>query len=750
MNLVTIFSEELMHALGWSLIHSLWQGAVIALLLAMVLLFFRKSSSKFRYRLSVGSLFLIFGLFIGTFVFFYSNANLQKAEKTIIEHDEFIEFIVETTNVSRAENTDFLTAYVDYFNTHLPFVVTLWLMGMMVFALRFLGGLAYTQRLKHSQNLPMAFEWEEVMMEIKTRLKITQNIQLVESKLVSVPMVIGYLKPMILLPIGVVNQLSISEVEAVMAHELAHIKRYDYLVNIIQSIIETLLFFHPAIWWISGEIRRERENCCDDLALGIVDNLTFAKALATLEQFRLNSIYQRKPQFSMAAITSKNQLLNRVQRILNQPQKNQHNFRGFFAALILAISFVGTSLDAQKVEMPEQTNEPNVPVLIDNIEIETDLEFPEINILADSIESSELPQLVAPVFPNLTAPTFPNNLEANNIEVIVSPNSETFNLLPRKNIIVLQNTNVKSNATLKIKADKSKILDDIISITIRKDTSITDEIQEITIVRKVKNKNGKAVDLTIEIKSVDGIKTVTTYENGRKLTKDELEQYKTYIDESYSIANKDRIRFSGDRDAIVRLRQSENEAIKKYEVEMVELRKQLAKEKAKMNRAIAEQSRTLTLEQAKLERENAEQIAALAREQAVIERELAEHSKELALEFQEQLKALKEEEVAIAEALTIQKVELEREMAEKALMIAKSKRHDIWVEKFKEEMIKDGILEEGVTSFKLKMDDKGIKVNGKKLTKEQEEKYFKMYEHFSGGKWYKGSAIQIRVKDEEF
>ncbi|MFK7948685.1 MAG: M56 family metallopeptidase [Saprospiraceae bacterium] len=748
MNFATFFSEEIMHALGWSLIHSLWQGAIIALLLAVFLLFFRKSSSKFRYRLSVSSLFLAFGLFVGTFLFFYLNAGSQEVETMLTDNEEIIEVIIETTNATTAETTNFLAVYTDYFNTHLPFIVTLWLMGMVVFTLRFLGGLAYTQRLKHSQHSPMDFEWEEVMNEIVTRFKITQNIQLVESKLVSVPMVIGYLKPMILLPIGVINHLSISEVEAVLAHELAHIKRYDYLVNIIQSIIETLLFFHPAIWWISGEIRRERENCCDDLALEIVDSLTFAKALASLEQFRLNSIYQRKPQFSMAAITNKNQLLNRVQRILKQPQKSQHNFRGFFAALILIISFVGTSLDAQKVELIEPKSEVNSPI-IEQIDIET-TQISTAEIFPEALENTELPKLVEPTFSTIETSTLPNNFEVDEMVVIVSPTSKEMNWLPRKNIIKVPNANIKSNSIIKIKTTKTSILDNIVSITIRKDTSITSEIKEITIVRSVKDKNGKDTELTIEIKSIDGIKTVTTYENGRKLSKNEQQHYQSYIDESQAIASEERVRFSGNRDAHIRLRKSEHEEMRKHKMEMVELRKQLAKEKANMNREIAKENATLSREQAQMRREYAEEMAALAREQAVIERELAAHSRELAAEYRKELKVLKAEEMVIAQELTQQQMELKREMAEQALEIAKVQKDNIWIDKFKKELIKDGFLEKGMTSFKVKMDDKGIKVNGKKMTAVQEKKYIDLYKSLTGNEWNKGNAIHIRVRDEDF
>lgn len=732
MNLVNIFSDELMHALGWSLIHSLWQGAAIALLLAIVLLLFRKKSSKFRYRLSVSSLFFAFALFVGTFMIFYLNTASIETENILIQNEEIIEVIIESTNPITEENTNFLTVYTNYFNTHLPFIVTLWLMGMVIFTLRFLGGLAYSQRLKHSQHSPMDFEWEEVMNEIQTQFNITQNIQLVESKLVAVPMVIGYLKPMILFPFGVINQLSISEVEAVLAHELAHIKRYDYLVNIVQSIIETLLFFHPAIWWISGEIRRERENCCDDLALEIVDNLTFAKALAILEQFRLNSIYQRKPQFSMAAITNKNQLLNRVQRILNQPQKNQNNFRGFFAACILLISFVATSLDAQQVEAIEPKNKSEFPTILTEVDVIESKnivsEEEEFSTIIESDFSTELVEFSTSTLLESDVEL----LDFTDAKVTVHSNSSNFNWTSPDNMIIIPKEIGLNNQTIvTVKTDN------VVSITIKKDTSITG-IEEITIIRNVKDKNGNDAKLKMEIKSVDGIKTVTTYENGKKLDEKDQKYYQSYIDESQAIANKESVHFGNNGHSEIRLR--------KKVIEKEVIRRQAEAEGKRADKLELAEVSVVKKEMLEQKRE----LAVIARERAIIERELAEHNKNIAREYQEQLKELQAQEREIIAGLAEQQTEVKRQMAEQALVIAKSQKHNIWINQFKIEMVKDGILKEEPTNFKLKMDDKGIKVNGKKLTLEQEKKYIKIYESITGEKWQKGNAIHIQVTDEKF
>ena len=118
---------------------------------------------------------------------------------------------------------------------------------------------------------------------LSRRLHITRAITLFESTLVDVPTVIGFVKPVILLPASVLGGLTPQQLEAILAHELAHIRRHDYIVNLLQSLLETLLFYHPAVWWLSRRIRIEREHCCDDLAVSLCgDPLVYARALADL------------------------------------------------------------------------------------------------------------------------------------------------------------------------------------------------------------------------------------------------------------------------------------------------------------------------------------------------------------------------------------------------------------------------------------------------------------------------------------
>src|SRR5580693_5112634 len=135
------------------------------------------------------------------------------------------------------------------------------------------------------------------------------------SALVQAPVVVGWLKPVVLVPVGALAGLPPEQIEALLAHELAHIRRHDYLVNILQSIAEALLFYHPAVWWISNHIRNERELCCDDVAVAISgDAFIYARALVDLEQYR-------PAHLNPALAANGGSLRERIGRLLGQPTR---------------------------------------------------------------------------------------------------------------------------------------------------------------------------------------------------------------------------------------------------------------------------------------------------------------------------------------------------------------------------------------------------------------------------------------------
>jgi HEAT repeat protein len=166
-------------------------------------------------------------------------------------------------------------------------------------------------------------------------------VLLLESALVRVPTVIGWLRPFILLPVGALTGLTTRQLEAIIAHELAHIRRHDYLINLLQAVVETLLFYHPAVWWVSRRIRQEREHCCDDLAVAVCgDPLIYARALLEMEQLRAAG-----PQLAMAA--NGGLLMNRIQRLVGAQTPHTNRFSGLFAGVIALTTLVSVGTGAQ-------------------------------------------------------------------------------------------------------------------------------------------------------------------------------------------------------------------------------------------------------------------------------------------------------------------------------------------------------------------------------------------------------------------
>ena len=165
--------------------------------------------------------------------------------------------------------------------------VPLWFIGVLALSLRLGFGWLCVARIRRAANEPLTGLWPERVRAMAGRLRISKPVRIAQSAIVQVPMLIGWVRPVILIPASVVSGLTIAQLEAVIAHELAHVRRHDYLANIVQTAAEILLFYHPACWWISKQIRAEREHACDDLAVSVCgDRVLYAEALADLETVR--------------------------------------------------------------------------------------------------------------------------------------------------------------------------------------------------------------------------------------------------------------------------------------------------------------------------------------------------------------------------------------------------------------------------------------------------------------------------------
>ena len=285
MTTLTLFSHHpLVHALGWSLLHFLWQGTAVGILLASVLGLLRARSPQLRYAASCCGLALMVVLPLATFARLAAARQIMATPTT-------------TSNMDRSSglnlHNDFgttepwLDQMIGKLDRSVPWVLSFWFAGVILLLSRLNLGLIAARRMKSAANQLAPAELQFMLHQLRRRLGVERTIKLANSALVQVPTVIGWLRPVILIPMSCLMGLSTSQVEAVLAHELAHIRRHDYLVSVFQSVVETLLFYHPAVWWVSRQVRREREHCCDDLAVRISgDSLSYAKALSFLEERR--------------------------------------------------------------------------------------------------------------------------------------------------------------------------------------------------------------------------------------------------------------------------------------------------------------------------------------------------------------------------------------------------------------------------------------------------------------------------------
>jgi bla regulator protein blaR1 len=346
------FSENLDYALGWMVVHSLWQGTAIAFVAGLVNIALRKKSARLRYIVANISLFLILAMAVTTFCYHYDFSKTPTQMRLIPTQDDLVNNIVSIPSAQPELATPLsIQGFKDYFNHNMPLVVTIWILGVAIFMLRLLGGVSYIYYLKSRMNFPPDEYWTDMLQRLASRSGISKSIELVESAIVRTPMVIGHFKPMILFPMGVINRLAPAEVEAILAHEIAHVMRHDFLFNIFQSVVEALFYFHPAVWWLSSQIRNERESACDEMAIELINSkLNYAKALVTIQEM---AYYPLSPALAFAG-QRKNQFVMRMQRILNQPYKT-NVMEKIIATLLIVVTLFGLTI-GQNINSNKEKN----------------------------------------------------------------------------------------------------------------------------------------------------------------------------------------------------------------------------------------------------------------------------------------------------------------------------------------------------------------------------------------------------------
>jgi GWxTD domain-containing protein len=334
--------------LGLALAHFVWEGAAIAAIFAVTLAIFRGSSAPLRYALACAALAAMPIAFGVTFAVSLPPSPTRTMVPIPLPEPSRVQF--ESAPQAPPESWKF--------SSLVQWAAPLWLAGVAGFLLYRFASWVAAQRFRRRGTWPAPKEWPQYVATLATQLGISRPVALLESYLAEVPMVIGYLRPVILVPIGMLAGWPLNQVEAILLHELAHIRRVDYLVNLAQTIIESLLFYHPAVWWISGVVRVERENCCDDFVLARdTDPRAYAAALLAMEQSRC-AVDRGVEQGSMALAANGGHLLRRVRRILGTPRKSAANSNLAIGPVALAILGAGIALAAWQPQIVKKTQAP--------------------------------------------------------------------------------------------------------------------------------------------------------------------------------------------------------------------------------------------------------------------------------------------------------------------------------------------------------------------------------------------------------
>ncbi len=310
-------------ALGWTLIHSLWEGAIIATAFAGVLIATR--SARVRYQAGCAAMLLLLSGFFITFAC-AAPGNVHPAAPLRPPQSLM-------PGAGSGAGPD--SGWDPGISAIAPWLVPYWIFGVWVFGLRNLAGWISVQRLRTRGVCCAREPWQRELTKLSARLRISRPVQLLESCLTDVPVVLGHFRPVILMPVGVLTGLPAQQIEAILLHELAHVRRCDYLVNILQRWAECLLFYHPALWWISRCVREERENCCDDVVVRMKGNAReYAFALAALEE-------SRNPRYKPAVAATGGSVMKRIRRLLDPKRPSGASAPVFAVLLFCATGTLG-------------------------------------------------------------------------------------------------------------------------------------------------------------------------------------------------------------------------------------------------------------------------------------------------------------------------------------------------------------------------------------------------------------------------
>jgi len=379
--------QSWVQALGWTLLHSTWQASLVAIMWAIAKYILQNNSAHLRYLAAISALLILIAC---SGITFWKVYPMQTA---ISSPDISVESIslssLETATFPNSVKTDELknSHWEDLFTGIAPWLSMLWILGASIMGLRFSTGIFHLHKLRNKGLQDLELSWQNRAESLAHKMGLKSNWLIRESSLITEPLTLGHFKPIILIPAGMLSGLSPEQVEAILAHEFAHIYRADFLVNLIQSLIEILFFFHPAVWWLSREIRRERELCCDDRAVATMgDAYTYAEALTQLQLFR----HSPKHFLAMQAKGNSGSFTARIKRLFIPQRSRPSAWKSFSAVLLLTLGIMGTGYYAYTQTAKDLLEQKKIPISDQNEgEIEANTEN-QHNILAEYLLSPNI------------------------------------------------------------------------------------------------------------------------------------------------------------------------------------------------------------------------------------------------------------------------------------------------------------------------------------------------------------------------
>lgn len=354
-----------LRAFALALVEFVWQGAAIGAVCALILTLLRRARPQLRYVVAcLGLAAMTLAPVVTAAGYLRTGSNSTNGSRTAATPS------VDTSPVTASDRSAAAAAPVaprtrltSWLEPRLPMLMAIWIAGVLVMAAHLVAGWLRVTRIRRGATPLDPGRWPSRVLAMARQFRVTRRVRLLVTHAVDVPAVVGYIRPAILVPASALAGLSPDHLEAILLHELAHVRRADYLVNVVQCVVEVLLFYHPAVWWLSSQVRREREHCCDDIAASLcADQVTYARALTSLEELRI-------PMPRLAVGADGGDLLARIRRLIEPERVSNSRLSGglvmgvVFTLVLLVLnvpitSSTGVSPAPQAIAQPPATAQP--------------------------------------------------------------------------------------------------------------------------------------------------------------------------------------------------------------------------------------------------------------------------------------------------------------------------------------------------------------------------------------------------------